>query len=406
MHVLFVEPGFPSNQANFVRALADVGARVTGIGEAPLEALPSSVRNCLHAYEQVATVVHEGALLEAVQRCQQREWVDRLEATIEAHIFPTARVREQCGIPGTSTKTAFLCRDKPAMKEALRAAGVPCAQSTGATSGDEVRKFAAEVGFPLIIKPPDAAGAAGVERVDDAAALDGAIDRSHVDRGVTVAVEEFVEGHEGFYDTISIGGEIHHEFISHYYPNVLEAMRSRWISPQIIATNRLDAEAYGEVRQMAQNVNRALGIGTSPTHMEWFYGPKGLRFSEIGCRPPGVGAWDLYCAAHEIDVYREWANAIVHGQIAARSTRGFAAGMISLRPDRDGRIAGVEGIHTIRQKYGDCIIDEHFPPTGSPTQPVEGGYWANAWMRLRHPDYDTLRSILDDVGRTVQVRAS
>ena len=33
----------------------------------------------------------------------------------------------------------------------------------------------------------------------------------------------------------------------------------------------------------------ALGIGTSATHKEWFSGPKGLKFSEIGCRPPGVG---------------------------------------------------------------------------------------------------------------------
>ena len=38
-------------------------------------------------------------------------------------------------------------------------------------------------------------------------------------------------------------------------------------------------------------------------------------------------------------------------------------------------------------------------------QPVEAGYMANAWARLRHPDYDTLRGMLDDVGRTVQVHA-
>ena len=42
-----------------------------------------------------------------------------------------ARVREACGIPGTSVHTTYLCRDKPAMKEALRAAGVPCARSAG-----------------------------------------------------------------------------------------------------------------------------------------------------------------------------------------------------------------------------------------------------------------------------------
>ena len=56
----------------------------------------------------------------------------------------------------------------------------------------------------------------------------------------SIAVEEFVEGHEGFYDTLSIDGRPAHDFVSHYYPNVLEAMRTRWISPQFVATNRVD----------------------------------------------------------------------------------------------------------------------------------------------------------------------
>ena len=91
-------------------------------------------------------------------------------------------------------------------------------------------------------------------------------------------------------------------------------MRTRWISPQFISTNRVDsAPDYQELRELGARVNEALGIGTSATHMEWFFGPKGLRFSEIGCRPPGVGAWDLYSAGNDLDLYREWANAIVHG---------------------------------------------------------------------------------------------
>ena len=59
----------------------------------------------------------------------------------------------------SSVRTAFLCRDKPAMKEALRAADVPCAQSLGTSSAQEVREFARQVGFPLILKPRDSAGA-------------------------------------------------------------------------------------------------------------------------------------------------------------------------------------------------------------------------------------------------------
>ncbi len=405
MNVIFIEPAFPANQRQFVRALHGVGARVTGIGERPFEHLDDELKSWLVGYERVASVTDEGALLEAVRRVQGREWVDRLEAVVEAHVLPVARVREACTIPGTSVRTAYLCRDKTAMKQALREAGVPCAQSAAASSADEVREFAARVGLPLILKPRDAAGAAGTWRADSWEQLEHVLRVTGVDRGAPVAVEEYIAGHEGFYDTLTVNGCIEHDFISHYYPNVLEAMRTRWISPQIIATNRMDALAYNEVKTMGRRVNEVLGIGTSATHMEWFFGPKGLKFSEIGCRPPGVGHWDVYCAANEFDLYREWALAVCHGHTEQPPSRRYACGMIALRPDRDGVIAGYEGTERIWQRYGDCIVADYFPPPGTPTQGVEAGYMANAWMRVRHPDYDDLRRILNEIGETIRVRA-
>jgi formate-dependent phosphoribosylglycinamide formyltransferase (GAR transformylase) len=406
MHVLFVEPKFPHNQRQFARALHAVGARVTGIGEAPVESLDEELRSWLHGYEQVGSVVDESALFEAVRRVQSREWVDRLEATVEAHILPAARVREAAGIPGTTLRTAWLCRDKPAMKDTLRAAAIPTAASRAVSTPQELRVFAAEIGFPVVLKPRAAAGAAGTTRIDNERELESAIVEFGLEGGASVAAEEFVEGHEGFYDTITIGGKVVHEFISHYYPNVLEAMRTRWISPQIVTTNRVDASGYGELKAMGQKVIGALGICTSATHMEWFFGPRGLRFSEIGCRPPGVGVWDLYAAANDLDIYREWATAIVYGRIAQQPSRRFAAGMVNLRPDQDGRISHYEGIDEIRSRYGEWILDSHLPPPGSPTADVSGGYMANAWIRMRHPDYDTLRQMLDQVGRAVHVRAA
>lgn len=407
MHVVFVEPCFPANQRQFARALHEVGAQVTGIGERPKETLDEEMRRWLFHYEQVGSVCDEEAVRRIVRWVQERAPVERLEATVEAHIMPTARVRESCGIPGTSVRTAFLCRDKPAMKQVLRDGGVPCCQSTGASSPEAVRAFARAVGFPLILKPPDAAGASGTLRIDDAQALERGLEELGVGKGATVAVEEYIDGHEAFYDTISIGGRVVHEFICHYYPNVLEAMRTRWISPQFIATNRVDAvPAYDEVKLLGRKVIGLLGIGTSATHMEWFFGPKGLKFSEIGCRPPGVRAWDLYNVGNDIDLYKEWAMAVVHGRPAKQPSRRLAAGIIALRPDRDGRIAGYEGVEAIYQAFGGAVIDSYLPAPGTPTQSVAAGYMANAWMRLAHPDYDELRRMLDTVGRTVKVRAA
>jgi hypothetical protein len=80
--------------------------------------------------------------------------------------------------------------------------------------------------------------------------------------------------------------------------------------------------------------------------------------------------------------------------------------MIALRPDRDGRISGYSGVDVISHRYGENIVAAHLPDAGTATQPVEGGYMSNAWMRMRHPDYDQLRRILNDVGETISVHAA
>ena len=205
----------------------------------------------------------------------------------------------------------------------------------------------------------------------------------------------------------TIDGEVRHEFITHYYPNVLEAMRERWISPQMVTTNRIDAPGYAEVqaddtrrhqRSGHRNIGNPHGVVLSDR--------KGLKFSEIGCRPPGVGQWDVYNAANEFDLYFEWACALVNGDTHASPSRRYAAGMIALRPDRDGQISGYSGVDEIHAKYDDYIVKAHLPNPGMGTQPVDAGYMANAWLRVRHPDYDTLRNILDEIGQTLKVHAS
>jgi len=405
MNVLFVEPAFPANQREFVRGLAAIGANVYGIGERPVEWLDDETRGWLKGYQQIGSVTDEGALEWAVRKAQKHVWIDRLESTVEAHTLPVAHVRERTHIPGISARTAYLCRDKVAMKEVLREAGLPVAASGGVASLAEAREFAEAVGYPVILKPRDAAGAAGTYRANDAAELERAAHASGAADGASVAIEEFIEGHEGIYDTIAVEGRVHHDFIGHYFPGVLEAMRTRWISPQLIATNEVEHPRYAEVREMGARVIEALGIGTAATHMEWFFGPKGLKFSEIGCRPPGVGQWDSYCAGNDLDLYREWALAVCHHRTEARPSRRHASGIIALRPECDGAITGYSGTDAIFERYGDLVVGQHFPEPGTATQGVSAGYMANAWMRLRHEDFDTLHDILDDIGRTIRVHA-
>ena len=100
MNVLFIEPSFPDNQKQFVRALHDVGATVIGIGERPADWLGDDVKGWLSHYEQVPSVVDEGSLIDVVRRVQGWLWVDRLEATIEAHVMAAARVGRRVAFLG------------------------------------------------------------------------------------------------------------------------------------------------------------------------------------------------------------------------------------------------------------------------------------------------------------------
>ncbi len=406
VNIVFVEPSFPANQRRFVLALAGVGAIVIGIGESEEWTLDAELRDAMGGYYRVNNVTDAAELTDAVRHIQSVIVVDRLEATIESHTMAAAQVREACGIPGTSVHTTWLCRDKPSMKEALRAVGVPTAASIAADHTSQVWDFAAVVGYPLVLKPRAGAGAQGTVRVANDTELTAAMAIFDADGTTSIAVEEFVEGHEGFYDTITIDNEIAHDWTTHYYPTVLEAMRTRWISPQFVTTNRVEDDPfYDEVRELGHRVIDAFDIGTSATHMEWFFGPKGLRFSEIGCRPPGVGCWDLYSAANDVDVYREWAHVLIHGRAERALSRAYSAGIVAMRPDHDGVICGYGGIDDFRSRFGEWILDEHFPPVGHLTQAVEAGYMANAYVRLRHPDYDQVRAMLDDAGRTIHVYA-
>ncbi len=407
MHVIFLAPHFPANQRRFVAGLKAVGARVSGIGDARPEHLPSDVAAMLDAYVHVSNVTDPDAVTDAVARIQAAgPWVHRLEATVEAHMMCAAQAREARGIPGLSAQTVELCRDKYKMKAFLGSRGFPVAQQAEVNRGDDLRAFVQAVGFPLILKPRAGAGAAATYKLDDAAQVEAAIAQTGLDAGPRpFTAEQFLDGHEGFFDTLTVNGQVAFEAISHYYPNVLPAMRDRDCSPMIVTTNRLDAPGYQELRRFGREVVTAMDIGTSPTHMEWFFGPQGLKFSEIGARPPGVNVWDLYREVLGVDLYQEWARAICYGDTRGLSGPRLAGGLVAIRPNQDGTIRGFSGLDEAQERFGEFIWRANLPSPGTPTQPVEAGYLANAAVWVKHPDFDEAKRILGEIGELVSVWA-
>jgi len=390
----------------FARGLKQAGARVTGVGATPKTALRAGLKRWLDDWVAVRSPFAGEAVARELRRHLGGRGVDRLEAVDERLVVPAAEARQRLGLPGQALESAKLCRDKPAMKEALRRAGLPCAESAAVASLAELEAFVERVGYPVVLKPRAGLGALKTFRAGGRDELDRATRALHLERGESIAVEEFIAGHEGFYDTLVIDGVPRLEFVSHYFPSVLEALSDRRATPQIAATNRVERASYDELRAAGARVIRALGIGTAATHMEWFFGPKGLKISEIGARPPGERIWDLYCVGNDLDLYRAWGEAIVAGRVDVEPSRRFATGSLQVRPDRDGKVASYEGIDRVAQRFGAWIWQHDLPRPGRRTVAIEKGYLTNAWFRLKHPDYDELRRMMDTIGRTVKVHAT
>ena len=405
-HVAFVGPDLFSAYHDMVRGLKQVGARVSAIGHTPRSRLAPALKARLDDYVQVKNLLDPQAVLDGARQLARSAPIDLIETGDEALVLLTAQVREKLGLPGLSVRSANLCRDKPAMKEALREAGIPCAASAPIASLGELHAFAEQHGYPLVIKPRSALGGLGTFKVTNQAELEAAAAKLKIDRGESAAVEEWIEGHEGFYDTLSIEGEVVHEFISHYYPNVLPALADRRVSPQIAATNRVEAASYQELKDMGRKVVKVLGIGTSATHMEWFFGPKGLRFSEIGARPPGERIWDLYCCGNDFDLWLEWAMVVAHHKSGGRPNRRYATGSVQVRPEKDGHYLGYDGLRDVFARCRGMILAHQLPPKGKPTDPIYKGYLNNVWFRLRHPDYDELRRAMDYIGQRLKIHVA
>ena len=404
MHVLFLAPDTHVYNHGFLRALKALGCRISAIGMGSKERVSPAARHLLDDYRACDRML-EPAVLAKVAAELANPAFDRIETIDEPLVEPAAALREQLGVPGLPLRTAKLCRDKVAMKAFLREHQIPCAQSTAVTSSADAVAFAEQWGYPLIVKPIAGFGSLSTFRCNDRKELDQAIGKLKPASNHPVALEEFIEGHEGFFDTMCDAAGVRHEFASHYFPGCLEANTQRWISPQIAVTNSIEQGGYEELRAMNRRVVDALGIRNAATHMEWFFGPKGLKFSEIGARPAGEKIWDMYGVGNEFDVYREWALAILGRPGEQRPSRRYATGSIQIRPSKDGRYQGHRGLPEAFERCGACVYESSVPTPGTLTKSLDRGWLVNTWFRLKHPDYDQLRALMTFLGETVKADA-
>ncbi len=400
--VVFVAPFFRETTLRFVAAVARLpGVRVGLVSQDPLDRLETGVRSELAAHRQLNDAFDPRRIAAAVRDlATEIGTVSRLVGTLEQLQVPLGQVRDELGIEGLGAAASRNFRDKDRMKDVLAAAGVPCARHARVEDAVAAREFVGRIGYPVVLKPAAGAGAQGTYRIVDQRELEAALRGARPAAQRPAVVEEFVEGREFSFDTVSIRGKAVWHSLSHYLPPPLHVVDNPWIQWCVLVPREIDDPRYDDIRRVAFRALEALGMWTGLSHLEWFRRPDGsVLISEVGARPPGAQITSLISYAHDVDFYRAWADLVVNDRFEP-PRRAYAAGCAYLRGQGEGRIRGVRGLRKVLADLGPLVMEKSVPAPGAAPS---SGYEGDGYVIVRHPDTTVVERALSHIVSNVKV---
>jgi len=394
MNVIFAAPILSENAARAIAAASRIdGVRLGVITQDPAEKLRQPVAQ----HWRVDNILDLDQLTWAVDNVSQRlGGADVLFAAYEQLQVPIAQLREKFGIPGMGVEAAKNFRDKARMKDVFAAAGLPCAKHARIESEDEAWKFADAIGYPLVYKPLEGAGAKSTFRIDNAQQLRDALKISPT----PTLLEEHIVGEEHSWEGVCVDGKLVWSSLTHYRPTPLEVLRNGWIQWCIVLPREIDDPRYDDIREVGARALEVLGMRTGLCHLEWFRRRDGsIAISEVAARPPGAQIMDLVSFAHEIDFDDAWVRLIILGTFEPPE-RKWSTGIAFLRGQGEGRVKAIHRLEEAAAEVGSLVVRAKLPTVG---QAPTGSYEGEGFIIVRHRETAVVEQALQKIINLVRV---
>jgi biotin carboxylase len=235
----------------------------------------------------VARLDDVGHTVAVARRVAARQPVRGVLTYDERALPAAAAVAEALGLPGNSPEAVARCRDKLLTRQALFATD-DAVRSVPVGTIDEARDAAADLGYPVVLKPRGLAGSFGVVRVDTQAELNErfeAVRRTTFPGldGYGTLVEEYLEGAEISAECAVDGERIEVVAVARKEVGLVPFFEEQ--GHVVCADDPLRVDA--ELRERAVAVHRRLGLTTGVTHAEFRLTSRGIRLVEVNARLAG-----------------------------------------------------------------------------------------------------------------------
>jgi phosphoribosylaminoimidazole carboxylase (NCAIR synthetase) len=403
--VLFVARWNIELAAHLIEVTATLpGVRLGLISGEPIGYLPESARDKLAGHAEVSDVLDTAQLLAAARALSAAHGrIDRIFGIWEYLQVPLAEVREALGLEGMGVEAARNFRDKARMKDLGRAAGLPCARHRLVKDEAEALRFAQEVGYPVVVKPPAGMAARSTFRAHEPEALREAVQQAMTSSGGAALIEEQLSGQEGSLEAVSLGGKVLWQSSSRYFLHMLHFLERPAEPYRVLLPREMPTPQRDGICQLAPRALQVLGMETGICHLEWFLRPDGsVALSEVAARPPGGQISTLISHAHDADFLLAWARLLILGTFEFPARR-YAAGVICLRGQGPGRVRTVTGLEQAEDELGELIVEARLPKIN---QPAAEGYEGEGYIILRHPETAVVEQGLHRLGALVRVEMS
>jgi hypothetical protein len=322
----------------------------------------------------------------------------------ETLLEPVAQAVEALGLRGMSVSTVRRALDKSCLKRVLEQAGIRTARDRLINNDDDARRFADEVDFPFVLKPPSGSGGLATLCIRNVEQLELALDLMRPSPENAVMAEDYLRGQELCIDTITIANEPRFYSVCCYHPSILEALENPQVQWRCVMPRDISGDPFREFIEQGLKAVQALSVGNAMTHMEGFLLEEGgVSFTDATLRPAGARIGPMLAFAYDIDPYMAWVRAAVDGCFDGPWERKYAVGTIFLRGMGDGVVKQVHGLESARQQVGELLVDARLPRVGAPKSET---YTGDGYITVRHPETRAVEDALRLIAQTVRITYS
>ncbi len=381
MNFVYLSPHFPPNYYQFCVNLRQLGATVLGLADEPYDMLTPALKDALTEYYKVNDMHNYDELLRALGYFTNHYGkLDRLDSLNEYWLETEAQLRTDFNIPGLKNTDMPRIKRKSQMKQTYIKAGISVARGKVVHTLAEAKRLIKEVGYPVVAKPDIGVGAAKTYKIHNLDELEKFFSQKPP---IDYIMEEFILGSISSFDGLTDrDGNLVFYTAHNYNQGIMEAV----VNDDVVYYYSL-REIPADLEDAGRKTLRAFDVRERFFHFEFFRTSDDNRIValEVNMRPPGGMTTDMFNFANDIDVYREWANIIVHNRFMAEYSRKYHCCYISRKFNRSFA-------HTHEQildVFGSKIV--HHEQISGVFSPALGEYGYLA----RSPDLEEIHAIVE-----------